>query len=136
MNVAQEHLPPTPALLAYHAPPPSRRPAGVLVLGILGLVLAVLGTFVNGVFLLALATNLLGVSIPALGVSFAATAGAVPSAVIAVGSIVFWAALVRACMAAIRMRPWARWAMVRWASIYLMWVVVSGVAACTVILEA
>lgn len=130
MNTAQEHLPSAPALLAYHAPPRSRRPAGVLVLAILGFVLAALGTVVHLLHGSVMIATLAG------AVSMAPPGAAVPQLVIAAGSLAFWAALVRACVGAIRMRPWARWGMVRWAAIYLIWVVVSGVAHCTVVTEA
>lgn len=131
MDDAQEHsAQPTPALLAYYAQERSRRPAGVLVLAILGFVLAALGTIAHGLFLIVLAADLLGAT------DWGEPGAVVPRFVIALLSLVFWMMLVRACLGAIRMRPWARWGMVRWAAIYLMWVVVSSVAVCTVVTEA
>src|SRR5687768_4980399 len=113
-------------LIPYHVPVPNRRPVSVLVLGIIGIVLAsvvVLAYIVSGVMWVVMrgfASRTLTYGGPT-GVEDAW------EVVDAIASLFFYAVLFWVSIAAIRMRPWARLGMLRWAGAYLAWVAVATV---------
>lgn len=108
--------------IPYHVPTPSRRPTSVLVLGILGIVLSALVLISAGIMVIALAA----LSRSPLGGAFL---GDTPEerfwqVVQMIANWAFYSVLLWASIAAIRLRPWARAGLVRWAWVYLAWVAI------------
>lgn len=127
-------LPPPDSFLPYEVPVPSRRPASVLALGIIGIVLAsltLLGGLVGLAFLILF--QWFG---PGMGVIFGTPAERTWQVVQMIASWGFYSVLLWVSIAAIRLRPWARGGMVRWAGAYLSWLAVETCVVALWILPA
>lgn len=125
-------VPPLPSpgadvFLPYHVPTPSRRPTSVLVLGILGIVLSALVLISAGIMVIAL----VALSRSPLGGAFlgGTPEGRFWQVVQMIANWAFYSVLLWASIAAIRLRPWARAGLVRWAWVYLAWLVIETAVA-------
>jgi len=110
------------AFIPYQIPVPSRRPTSVLVLGVLGIVLASL-TFFS--VLVAIAMMIVARIFPSFAAVLAASGPEVAWLVVqSIAAVAFCAVLLWTCVAAIRLRPWARVGLLRWAWVYIAWLAV------------
>lgn len=114
-----EHTSVQPTLIAYATPVPPRRPTSVLVLAIIGIVLASLG-LLGFVFAASIMVFVMRGDISMDG-----------SRTWHIAQMLVWlgfnGALMWICVAAIRLRPWARVAWARWAKAYILWTLVDFV---------
>ena len=117
-------LPQPDAFIPYHVPQPSRRPTSVLVLGVIGIVISaiVLLMYVVAIAILIAFSNSLFNS----AVFGASTDERVWKAVQWIASWTFHSVLLWASIGAIRLRPWARPGLVRWAWVYLVWIAIEA----------
>jgi hypothetical protein len=112
-------IPQAGAFIPYEQPVPSRRPASVLVVGILGIVVA---SIALAYLVLSLALLIVLSRQQGFGITMWLTPEQrVLDVVQMIASWGFHSVLLWASIAAIRLRPWARVGLLRWAGAYLGW---------------